>query len=162
MTFLGDIGGWSDLQESVRQYLIRSCSQHVTERNTDLNSVLNSPALAPISGELRPICETLGEVRLLKGGKKNYHLMAACYFADMASVWIALRRVTTPDAKVCFVLGDSAPYGVYLPVVEWMGALAEAAGFSGWSFEKLRDRNLKWKNRKHRVPLMEGRLWVNS
>jgi hypothetical protein len=40
--------------------------------------------------------------------------------------------------------------------------LALAAGFESWMFEKLRDRNIKWKNRKHRVPLCEGHLWVRG
>lgn len=53
------------------------------------------------------------------------------------------------------------PYGVYIPVDAWLGRLAVGAGFSGYSFEKLRDRNIKWKNRKHRAPLKEGRLWIN-
>jgi hypothetical protein len=34
------------------------------------------------------------------------------------------------------------------------------AGFVHYGFEKLRDRNVKWKNRKHRVPLKEGLLWI--
>jgi hypothetical protein len=41
-----------------------------------------------------------------------------------------------------------------------LGELAVAAGFATWSFEKVRDRNVKWRNRKHRVPLHEGRLTV--
>ncbi len=40
--------------------------------------------------------------------------------------------------------------------------LAKAAGFDSWTFEKLRDRNVRWKNRKHRVPLCEGHLWVRG
>jgi len=161
-TFLGEIEGWSDLQTAVRKHLVRSCSQHVTERSVNLDEVLSSSELSPIADELHEVCSKLGEVRMVKGGKKNYHLMAACYFADMAKVWIALRRTCAPGARVCFVIGDSAPYGVYLPVVEWMGALAQSAGFGDWTFEKFRDRNIKWKNRKHRVPLLEGRLWVNG
>ena len=88
--------------------------------------------------------------------------MIAAYFKDMAEVWLALRRVTAGGALVCFVIGDSAPYGVYVPVDRWLGDLAVAAGFTSFAFEKTRDRNLKWKNRKHRVPLHEGRLWVRG
>ena len=54
------------------------------------------------------------------------------------------------------MIGDSAPYGVYVPVIEWLSNLALAAGFHDFRFEKTRDRNVKWKNRKHRVPLCEG------
>lgn len=68
---------------------------------------------------------------------------------------------TTPS-RVCFVVGDSAPYGVYVPAIEWLGKLAVAAGFRSYDFEKIRDRNVKWMNRKHRVPLCEGRLWVEG
>ena len=88
--------------------------------------------------------------------------MIAAYFKDMAEVWLALRRATAKGALVCFVVGDSAPYGVYVPVDRWLGELAVAAGFKSFEFEKTRDRNLKWKNRKHRVPLHEGRLWVKG
>lgn len=88
--------------------------------------------------------------------------MVACYFRDMARVWEVLRAVCDSPSRVCFVIGDSAPYGVYVPVVPWLGELALAAGFKSYSFEKVRDRNVKWKNRKHRVPLLEGRLWVDG
>jgi hypothetical protein len=43
-----------------------------------------------------------------------------------------------------------------------LGDLAIAAGFKSYTFEKLRDRNVKWKNRKHTVPLKEGRLWIQG
>ncbi len=96
------------------------------------------------------------------GGRKTYHNMIGCYFLDLARVWQSLRRVCESPSKVCFVIGDSAPYGVYVPVIEWLGRLAVAAGFRSYRFEKIRDRNTKWKNRKHRVPLCEGRLWVEG
>ena len=53
-------------------------------------------------------------------------------------------------------------YGVYVPVDDWLGKLAISAGFKNYHFEKLRDRNTKWKNRKHQVPLKEGRLWIEK
>jgi hypothetical protein len=123
---------------------------------------LGSDELGPIRDPITEVCQRLAEVRLAKGGKKTYHLMIACYFYDLAQVWRALRRVCAPESRVCFVVGDSAPYGVYVPVMEWLGQLALAAGFRRYEFEKNRDRNVKWKNRKHRVPLCEGRLWIDG
>jgi hypothetical protein len=162
MTFLREISGWGDLQESVRRHLVRACSQHVPPGAVDLEATVNHPDLAPIRVEITEVCRQLSEVRLEKGGKKTYNNMVACYFSDMARVWQALRRSCAKGAEVCFVVGDSAPYGVYVPVVEWLGKLAVAAGFKSWTFDKLRDRNTKWKNRKHRVPLCEGHLWVQG
>lgn len=160
MSFFGEVQGWGDLQDHVRKYLVRACSQHVPPGSVDLAAILESPELKPIRGEIVDVCGRLSELRSERGGKKTYNNMVACYFLDMARVWQALRRCCDRSAEVCFVIGDSAPYGVHVPVIDWLGRLALSAGFDRWEFRKLRDRNVKWKNRKHRVPLCEGQLWV--
>lgn len=162
MTFWGDINGWADLQDNVRKHLVRACTQHVSNLGDKIEGILSNPRLESIKSELLEVFEILKEERLKHGGKKNYHLMIAAYFNDLADVFHSLRQVTSENCKMCFVIGDSAPYGVYVPVDKWLGTLAVSAGFSDYSFEKLRDRNIKWKNRKHTVPLQEGRLWINS
>jgi len=88
--------------------------------------------------------------------------MIAAYCQDIALVLQQLRKACKDGAQMCWVIGDSAPYGVYCPIEKWVGDLSIAAGFSSYSFEKLRDRNIKWKNRKHRVPLKEGILWIKG
>ncbi len=162
MSFLGEIREWGDLQDTVRKYLIRSCTQHVTKVNRDACSILKDSLLKAIQNEIVEICAQLEIEREKHGGRKPYHTMIASYFSDMAKVFVALRRVTTQDALVCFVIGDSAPYGIYVPVDRWLGKLAVSAGFKSFSFERTRDRNVKWKNRKHSVPLHEGRLWIEG
>ncbi len=162
MCFFGEITGWGDLHSAVRCHLLRSCTQHVPERAVDLHAVLSDPLLEPIYSQIAEVCDKLATIRLTKGGKKTYHLMVACYFLDLAKVWKSLRRVCDSPSEVGFVIGDSAPYGVYVPVIEWLGELAIAAGFKSFRFERTRDRNVKWKNRKHRVPLCEGRLWADG
>lgn len=159
MLFWEDISGWEDLQEKVSVHLIRACTQHVSSLKND-NDYIVSDKLSVIRDEISEKYELLKEERLKHGGKKNYHKMIAAYFYDMASVLNSLYRVTSRNCKMCFVIGDSAPYGIYIPVDEWIGKLALSAGFDHYTFEKLRDRNVKWKNRKHRVPLKEGRLWI--
>lgn len=162
MTFWGDINGWADLQDNVRKHLVRACTQHVSKLADEVEGIIESSLLKPIQNDLRIVFETLKAERLKHGGKKNYHFMIAAYFHDLAKVFHSLRRVTSENTLMCFVIGDSAPYGIYVPVDKWLGELAVSAGFGSYSFEKLRDRNVKWKNRKHRIPLHEGRLWIKS
>ncbi len=162
MSFWGEIQGWSDLQDTVRKHIVRSCSQHTAAERLKLDELLALTEVSPIRDELSAVCRELEAVRLTKGGRKTYHTMIAAYYADLARVFIHLRPVCTKGSKLCFVIGDSAPYGVHAPADKWLGRLAEAAGFKGVSFEKLRDRNTKWKNRKHTVPLQEGRLWFEG
>lgn len=162
MTFWREIQGWSDLQQTVRKGLIRSCSQHSAAERLDLDKLLECEAVAPIRAELTETCRELAQVRETKGGRKTYHTMVAAYFSDLARVWQALRPLCADGAAICFVIGDSAPYGVHVPAERWLEKLALAAGFHEPRFDKVRDRNLKWKNRKHRVPLQEGNLWVRG
>jgi hypothetical protein len=158
-TMLGEVSSWADLKV-LRDGLIRSCSQAVAGYNP--HAALADPLLAPIASELAKVYELLDAERLTHGGKKAYNLMAVAYFHDLALVWRSLRHACSEGATVCFVIGDSAPYGVHMPVERWLGKLALSAGFDSWYFEKIRDRNVKWKNRKHDVPLHEGRLLVRG
>lgn len=162
MTFLREINGWGDLQMAVRQGLVRSCTQHVAPYARRTGSILETNEVAPIAQELKQVCAELDRVKERHGGKKPYHAMVAHYFHDLSQVWASLRGVMRPGSRACFVIGDSAPYGVHVPVERWLGELAVAVGFKSYRFEKLRDRNTKWKNRKHRVLLHEGRLWVEG
>lgn len=162
MSFMGEIGGWGDLQNVVRPHLIRSCTQHVSKSKNETYNILKTDSLKPIYDEIFEVCMRLDKEKDYHGGKKNYHTMIALYFLDMAIVWKQLRNLCKKGSEVCFVIGDSAPYGIYVPVEKWLGELALAAGFKTYFFEKTRDRNVKWENRKHKVPLKEGRLWVKG
>ena len=162
LSFWGEVQSWRDLQTTIRPHLIRSCTQHITSFRSETYKWLANPFLYSIKGELNNTCKKLELMREQKRGKKAYHTMLVAYFLDMAKVWHNLRYVMKPYSKVCFVIGDSAPYGIYVPVDKWLGELALSAGFKEYYFEKIRDRNIKWKNRKHRVPLKEGYLWVKG
>lgn len=162
LSFWGEVESWSDLQTVIRPYLIRSCTQHISRLKNTTYDILNTPLLTPIKNEITKVCKKLDITKESRGGKKPYHTMVATYFLDLAKAWKQLRQIMKPHSRVCFVIGDSAPYGVYIPVHKWLGELALYAGFKAYSFEKIRDRNIKWKNRKHTVPLNEGHLWVEG
>lgn len=162
MTFFGEVSGWGDIHEKARKWLIRSCSQHASIEKLNLASLLRELQGTTFMDEISTVCESLEVERLSHGGKKDYYLMVAAYFADMRQTWRALRRVCADGGKACFVVGDSAPYGIHVPTERWLGELALDAGFRSYGFSKVRERNVKWKNRKHRVPLQEGVLWVQG
>ncbi len=162
MTYWGDVSSWADIHDAVRKHLIVSSSQHSSRERLNMHELLADSVLEPIRVPLSRVVEELSNVRQDHGGKKHYHTMVAAYYRDLAQVFIALRRVCKPGARVAWVIGDSAPYGVYCPADVWLGELALAAGFGSHRFEQIRERNTKWKNRKHRVPLKEGILWIEN
>lgn len=162
LSFLGEISSWGDLQDYVRKDLMRSCTQHVSSLKKETFNIIEDDILKPIYLELKQVCEELDKEKENHGGKKNYHTMIATYFLDIANILKCLRVYCKENADMCFVIGDSAPYGVYVPVDEWIGKLAISLGFKSYTFEKTRDRNIKWKNRKHSVLLKEGYLWIKG
>lgn len=162
MMFWGEIEGWGDLKTAVRPTLMRSCSQHSASDKVSLDDYLQHPLLKPIADELIVVTRELEKIRLTKGGKKTYHTMIAAYFSDLATIVKNVRELMSNPSKLCLVIGDSAPYGVYVPAERWLGEIALSLGFTAYRFEKLRDRNIKWKNRTHTVPLHEGRLWIDG
>jgi hypothetical protein len=162
MTFWGDVSGWGDIHEAVRKHLIVSSSQHSSRERLKSNDLLESDAVEPIRDELSVVMAQLAQVRESHGGKKHYHTMIGAYCRDISLVLRQLRAACKPGSRMCWVVGDSAPYGVYCPIEKWTGELALAAGFEHYGFDKLRDRNIKWKNRKHQVPLKEGLLWIEG
>lgn len=162
MSFWGEVNGWGDIHDAVRKYLIVSSSQHSSKEKLKLEILLSDVNLLPIRNELTQVVNTLADVRESHGGKKHYHTMIAAYCRDISLVLQQLRKVCKPGVHMGWVIGDSAPYGVYCPIEIWIAELALAAGFNTYKFEKLRDRNTKWKNRKHRVPLKEGILWIEG
>ncbi len=106
MSFFREIAGWGDLQRTVRDGLIRSCSQHVPEKAIDLEKVLAESEVEPIRSELSSVCRKLGEVRLSRGGKKTYHLMVACYF------WIWPRCGSHCDAYVIRLVARASLWAI--------------------------------------------------
>ena len=162
MTFWGDVTGWGDLHDTVRKYLIVSSSQHSSRERLKASDLLEVDAVEPIRDELGAVIEQLAKVRETHGGKKHYHTMIGAYCRDISLGLRQLRIACKAGSRMCWVIGDSAPYGVYCPIEKWIAELAMAAGFKQHHFNKLRDRNIKWKNRKHRVPLKEGLLWIEG
>jgi hypothetical protein len=160
MTFWGEINGWGDIHEKVRKKLIVSSSQHSSKERLNIENLLHNPIIKPILPELEEIVTDLAKIRENRGGKKHYHTMIAAYCCDIGKVIHNLRKICKRNSRMCWIIGDSAPYGVYCPIDKWIGEIALSAGFTSYQFEKIRDRNVKWKNRKHDIPLKEGRLWI--
>ena len=162
LTFLGEVERWADLHAAVRHRLLVSCSQHARTEKLALDALLADPVVQPIQAELTQVCRALQRLRGERRGKKHYDAMVAAYFGAMGRCVAQIARVLREGGQACLVIGDSAPYGVYVPVDAWLGALARAEGLTVLRFEPTRERNRKWKNRKHRVPLKEGRLWLKK
>lgn len=157
--FLGWARSWREITEQIRDRLIVSATSRV--RRTDSRTARLSDGLrlaAPaVYEELEAKRIQLSQIRHQKGGKKNYDLMVVGYFNDMFEVLQQVHRVLKPDAPFIMVLGDSAPYGVHIPIDRYLGEIALGIGFRDYAIWPLRRRGEKWRanSQRHHVPLQE-------
>lgn len=159
MYFFGEAFSWGEITKKVRTKLIISATTQIRRNQWNLEKILDPRIPAELREKLYPKIRKLSKLRLNKGGKKSYDIMVGGYFNDMHQNFAETFRVLKGDAKYILILGDSAPYGVYIPTDEYLGELGKAVGFSDYKIHELRKRGDKWKSApKHTVPLRESIL----
>jgi DNA modification methylase len=158
--FWGEAKTWADITEKVRARLIMSATTQINRSDYNKAFLLNedfSKTVPLIAPELKSKVAELSKCRLNKGGKKSYDIMVAGYFNDMLCVLRETFRVLKSGSVFVQILGDSAPYSVYIPTDKYLGEVGKAIGFAKYEIEELRTRGGKWKNnpQRHDVPLKE-------
>jgi DNA modification methylase len=165
--FWGQYATWGEITKKVRDKLMIAATTQI--RRTDFNGgspldkaiLETSPA---IFNELNHKIKLLADVRMKKGGRKSYDLLVAGYFNGMYKVLSEVHKVLKPGCDFVLVLGDSAPYGVYIPTEEYLGKIGKGIGFKSYAVEILRTRGGKWANnsQRHSVPLKESILTLKK
>jgi len=159
--FWGITTSWGEITEKFRNKLITAATTQVNRSVfPDLKTVLSweiKYAHPKIYSELQTAISKLADLRLTKGGKKDYDLMVALYFNDVFKVLAETYRVLKPGSHFCLVLGDSAPYGVHIQTDRIIGELGIGIGFKNYTLHELRTRGDKWKEnpQRHKVGLRE-------
>lgn len=153
---------WHDITEKVRHELVTGATTHYKDCDFDLDSFQKSE-FAIKNKEL--MVDLVEKYQLIKAnasgrkGKKSFHILMMHYFDDMYHVLVEMRRVLKPGSKAYLILGDSAPYGVYVPTTQYLGEIAQSAGFGDYKIYKIRKRGTKWNVKtRHNVELAENIL----
>ena len=144
---------WNDITEKVRKNLVTGSTTHYKESEFSLTDYQNSDffttnkaigkTLLKAASQIKGISET-------RAGHKSFDILTLLYFRDMYSVLCEIKRIVKSGGKSYLILGDSAPYGVYIPTTELLGKLAKGAGFNRYEIHKIRSRGTKWKTLTHR------------
>lgn len=154
---------WNDITEKVRRKLVTGATTHyrdmefVMEEFERNEFARNNPATM---NQLVLMFDKIRENAKLRKGKKSFHILMMHYFEDMYYVLKEMRRVLAEGAEAYLILGDSAPYGVYVPTTQLLGEIALSVGFNEYAIHKIRSRGNKWKTLKnrHNISLSENIL----
>lgn len=154
--FFGITSNWNDITKKVRKNLVTASTTHYTNSQFDLDQWKTQEFYTintKVCHELLQNSEKIKEVRKLKNGNKSFDIMLLYYFEDMYFVLKEIRRVLKNNSKAYLILGDSAPYGVFIPTTDILGEIALNVGFKQYEKFKIRERGAKWKSLRYRHSL---------
>ena len=154
---------WNDITEKVRRKLVTGATTHYRDTEFVMEEFTQKEFVQHNSDTMGKLVELYGRIKenaKQRKGKKSFHILMMHYFEDMYYVLKEMRRVLRYGGEAYLVLGDSAPYGIYVPTTQILGDIALSAGFTEFSIHKIRSRGDKWKNLKnrHNISLSENIL----
>lgn len=156
---------WHDITEIVRKELVTGATTHYRDCDFDLDEFRKSEFAInnkELMKELEPRYMYLQKYSTERHGKKSFHILMMHYFEDMYHVLKEMRRVLKSGSKAYLILGNSAPYGAYIPTTQFLGEIATSVGFSEYRIDKIRSRGHKWKIKtRHNVELSENILTIS-
>jgi len=161
--FWGPIRSWKVMTQVVRDGLIAASTQQTTKTGAASAADWLSDNTGFLDA-LRPLRDTLASARAERPRGKEYDNLLVMYFADLGRVLIQLLARLEPGAQAAFVIGDSAPYGVYVDTPRLVGEMALSLGYQLVSDTLIRERGLRWATNgtRHRQLLTERLLVLRT
>lgn len=154
--FFGITDTWNDITQIVRKNLVTGATTHYKENDFILDEWKQKEFYLEnknVVDKLLPDIFKIKEISRNRKGKKSFDILALYYFEDMYNVLVEMRRVLREGSKAYLVLGDSAPYGVFIDTTRILGEIALNTGFNDFNVVKIRERGTKWTSLKNRHSL---------
>lgn len=165
--FFGLTKNWNDITVKIRHNLVTGATTHYKDSDFYLDEFLagefaeNNDKLMPLLVEKYKLIQSIAKERK---GRKSFHILMMLYFEDMYKVFKEMFRVLAKGGEAYLILGDSAPYGTYIPTTQLLGEISQSVGFGDYSIYKLRNRGEKWKalSNRHNIALSENILKIRK
>jgi DNA modification methylase len=154
---------WSDITKTVRRKLVTGATTHYVDSAFNWDDFTRSEfslTNTKVSMILTSLSKNIKQAASDKSGKKSFDLLVMHYFIDMNEVIKEIRRTLKTNKRAYLILGDSAPYGVFIPTTKILGQIAINNGFKKYEIHKIRGRGTKWKSLRfrHSMELTENVL----
>lgn len=164
--FFGLTNNWHDITEKVRHQLVTGATTHYRDAEFILDEFVKTDFASSNKGIMDDLVSKYYGIKnnaKARKGKKSFHILMMHYFEDMYRVLIETYRILKEGSKAYLILGDSAPYGIYIPTTQYLGEISQSVGFGDYEIIKIRERGNKWKtlSRRHNIDLSENILVLN-
>jgi hypothetical protein len=154
--FSGAVSSWKELCDDVRSGMVTATTQQTSVHCAEeaLESLSSWPT---VHTQVRRLIHGLERERRRRPRGKEYSRVVAPYFDDLGRVLAHLAANLPKGISLAFVVGDSAPYGIYIDTPNILLALGAETGLVPITAKRLRSRGLRWRTNgsRHQVPLSE-------
>jgi len=141
--FWGDVTSWADMCHEVRSGMIVATTQQ--SRVQAGREALESLSRYGATGEeIARLTWRLTAERKGRNRGKEYDQVVPSYFLGISLVLENLASALKPGAPAVWLIGDSAPYGVYIDTPAIIGRLASEHGLAVEQDMLLRHRGDRW------------------
>lgn len=157
--FWGDVTSWAEMCKTVRSGMVTATTQQ-SSVNAASTASSGLAQLGKTFTRIEDITSELEIQRKSRGRGKEYDRVVPDYFLGILDVLSRLAKVLESGAPSVWLIGDSAPYGVYIDTPALIGEIAEHLGFRVEEDLALRQRGLRWASTgmRHDIELTERLL----
>lgn len=141
--FWGEVTSWAGMCRDVRSGMIVATTQQ--SRVQAAQEALESLSRYGETGnEIAGLTKCLAAERKARKRGKEYDQVIPSYFLGISQVLENLAGALAPGAPAVWLIGDSAPYGVYIDTPAIIGRLATEHGLAVEQDVLLRHRGNRW------------------
>jgi hypothetical protein len=154
--FWGDVTSWAEMCSEVRSGMIVATTQQ-SRVPTAQEALKSLSRYGKTGSEIVGLTRRLAAERKERKRGKEYDQVIPSYFLGISQILENLARALKPGAPAVWLIGDSAPYGVYIDTPAIIGRLAAKHGFALEEDMLLRHRGNRWANNatRHKMKLSE-------
>jgi hypothetical protein len=155
--FLGTVSSWAQMCARVRGKMVTATTQQ-SARERAQRAAARLRAYPSAASEIASLTVKLSAERKRRSGRtKEYDQVLPTYFLDIARVLGHVHHHLAAGGRAAWIVGDSAPYGIYVDTPGLIVKLAQEIGFKPHADVVVRSRGLRWRTNgtRHQVPLTE-------
>ena len=154
--FFGMARTWAEMCRNVRDGMVIASTQQTSQIRTEA-AWERLRLFRRTRKAAEKLAAELSTERRARQNGKEYDRLLPSYLADLSEVLELVSANLDEAGQVLWVIGDSAPYGVYIDTPKLIGILGVEIGLSHRSDRTLRPRGTRWASNgtRHQVGLSE-------
>lgn len=164
MYFWGRNATWAELCADVRSGMLVATTQQSSATGAEHAARALAASWSALGDEVTTLTQALAHAGEGRQRPKEYDRVLPEYLLGIQAVLAELMPVMQSGSWCAWVIGDSAPYGVFVDTPALIAKCAETQGFESFETVHLRNRGDRWRTNgtRHQVTLSEKLVWFRA